>query len=1152
MLLTQPANSGVIPKNPRRLLFINEPKQYKNMNFFMCRNACTSRHWQQQRYFQVSQVQAKHRLLKQIIMRIHLTAFFIGLAFFNVAANNVTGQNVTIKVSNAELRSVFTEIKKQTGYLFWYEDNLLTNRKKVSLNLKDVTLEEALDASLKNQPLTYSINDKTIVVKVREKGILDRIAELLKAINVTGKVSDENGLPLVGATVSVKGTNNQTTTNSSGIFSLQNVSEDAIIEISYIGYVTQQVRAEALLTVYMRLSQNEIQEVRVNAGYYTVTEAERTGSIARVDAKTISQQPVSNPLAAMIGRMSGVNIEQQSGINGGGFKIEIRGQNSLRSSATDNGNRPLYLINGVPYPSTTLSSSVLGIGGIAFVGSPLNSINPNDIESIEILKDADATAIYGSRGANGVVLITTKKAKAGRSKYELSVQQGASVISARLNLLNTEQYLAMRNEAFKNDGLTPGATQYDLNGTWDKDRYTDWQKALIGGTAKSTNASGSINGGSELTQFSFTGNYSRQTTVLPADFANEKAAGSLSINHTSENKKFKANVSTLYALDLNKLPTFDFTMFIFLPPNAPALYDANGNLNWALNSSGASTWANPVSSSKQPYTGRSGSFISSAQLGYELIPGLSLLSNFGYTAIGFKETTFQPISSYAPSPTATGLNRFISNGIETWNLEPQLNYKHTLLKGNVDVLVGTTFQSTSQKTETIAGNGYTSDLLIENINAAPTRIALNTSSLYKYAAVFGRINYNYNGTYILNFTGRRDGSSRFGPDKKFSNFGALGAAWVFSNNTFIQQKLSFLSFGKLRGSYGITGSDQIPDYGYLETYSATNPYIDGSGLFPGQLANPDFSWETNKKLEAAIDLGFLQDRILLAASWYRNRSSNQLVGYKLPDITGFSSIQYNLPATVENTGWEFELNTSNIQGKSFTWSSALNLTIPRNELLAYPGIEGSSYANTYTVGESLYKPRRYNYLGLDPSTGVYKFEDLNGNGVLDAGDRQPTERAYTSHWYGGVQNTLSYKSLSLDIFIQAVSKTVQSPFVSALPGSMNNQTVDVLNRWQQPGDQTPFTKFTQSTASGSAGASFNQLTNSDRDADASFVRLKNVSLSYTFPQALIDKVKLQNMRLFVQGQNLWTITKYPGDPEVVNLRFMPSLRTVTAGLSVGL
>ena len=1089
------------------------------------------------------------RSIKQIVMRIQITSLIIFIAFLNVAAN-VNGQNVTIKAKNATLTSVFNEIKKQTGYLFWYEDDLIKNIKGLDINISNATLTQAMDASIKGQRLEYSINERTIMVRAKKPSLIN---PFIQSLNVNGKVVDENGQPLPGATIKVKQSGKQTSTNTNGEFYLDNVPDDATIEISFIGYVAKELRVQSRMLITLVAQSENLQEVQINAGYYTIKNRERTGSISKVDSKTIGQQPVSNPLAALIGRMPGVNIEQQSGINGGGFKIEIRGQNSLRNTSTDNGNSPLYLIDGVPFPAQSMSSSTLGIGGLAFVASPLNVLNPNDIESIEILKDADATAIYGSRGANGVILITTKKSKLGNANYQVTFQQGASQISRMVKYMNTDQYLTMRDEAFKNDGVAPNATQYDVNGTWNRNRYTNWQKELIGGTAHNTSINASINGGSENTQYSVTGNYNRNTTVLPVEFADKKANASLSLNHTSFNKKFSAAFYASYSVGNNNLPKEDLTTYINLPPNAPELYNPDGSLNWGLNSSNATTWNNPLSSTLQPYIGRSNSLISSGRLRYQIIEGLRIESTFGYNSTKLKESLYLPIVSLAPSPSATGANRIAYNNIDTWIIEPQVRYNNAIGKGKIDVLVGSTFQSTDQATELIAGSGYTSDLLIKSVTAAPTRIAANTSSQYRYAAVFGRFNYIYDNKYIVNLTARRDGSSRFGPDRQFANFGAIAAAWLFSEETLFKNAVPFISNGKVRASYGITGSDQIPDYGYLETYSATNPYIDGTGLFPSQLANPDYSWEKTRKFEAALEVGLLQDKIFISSAFYKNRSSNQLVGYRLPDITGFASIQYNLQATVQNTGWEFELLTKNITKANFTWSTSINLTLPESKLISYPGLAGSSYATTYTVGAPLNKPRLYRYIGVDPNTGAYKFVDLDNNGSMTTTDRQLAIKNFTATLFGGIQNTISYKDFSIDFLVQCVKKTVKSPYsTSLLPGTMINQPTEVLDRWQQPGDITSFARFSQINSSGSGGTGYQLLNSSDRYTDASFVRLKNVSVSYSLPKDFLKRANVTGLRFFVQGQNLFTISKYPGDPEVANLRVLPTLKTISAGMSMSL
>nr|WP_162988943.1 SusC/RagA family TonB-linked outer membrane protein [Pedobacter schmidteae] len=978
-------------------------------------------------------------------------------------------------------------------------------------------------------------------------------AQSTNTATITGKViSASNGDGIPGATIKATATSQTTISNDKGTFTLSLPEGTSILSIQHLGYQAKtlnvQVPLNDKLIIALDADDRHLKEIEINAGYYTVKDKERTGAISRVGKETISRQPVSNSLAALIGRMPGVNIEQNSGVSGGGFTVEIRGRNSLRPEARN----PMYLVDGVPYPSGEVNSAAIGVSSMG-TSSPLNYLNPADIESIEILKDADATAIYGSRGANGVVLIKTKRPAADKTALDIDFNTGISKVGSEMKLLNTSQYLEMRNEAFKNDGAVPGATAYDVNGTWDQQRYTNWQKVLIGGTARSTNLRAGINGGNAFSQFSFSGNYSKNTTVFPDDFADQKISGTLGVNHTSVNHKFKVNFSASYLLNVNSLPREDLTKYILLAPNAPALFDSNGKLNWALTPAGSASWTNPLAATRQNYTGRSNNFLSSAMLNYELLKGLSIRSSLGYTHINLREQLLNSVDAVVPSPTATGSNTSHNNTIETWIIEPQLNYQRQIAKGKLDVLLGSTFQSDAQRAVIIAATGYINDALLESITAAPTRTAGSNASQYKYSALFGRINYAWDGKYFINLTARRDGSSRFGPDKQFANFGALGLAWIFTENDLIKKHLSWLSFGKLRSSYGITGSDQIPNYGYLDTYSSTQSYQGGTALYPTRLANPDYSWESNKKLETAMDLGFLKDKLFLSAAWYRNRSANQLVGYSLPDITGFTSVQYNLPATVQNSGWEFELNTVNIKTLYFSWKTSFNLTIPQNKLLAYPDIAASSYANKYTVGESLYTPKGLQFTGMDPKTGVYTFKDLNGNGSdLDQADQVSASKSLTSHAFGGLQNSFSYKNFQLDVFVQFADKTVRLPDF-AIPGMAGNQPVTVMDRWRNEGDVKPIQKFTQSFIPNGAAFKYSYLTAaSDQFADASFIRLKNVALSWNVPFAWSSRLKINGLRLYLQAQNLFTVTNYISDPEVSSIFSLPSLRSLTAGITMSL
>ncbi|MBU3028493.1 TonB-dependent receptor, partial [Zobellia galactanivorans] len=420
---------------------------------------------------------------------------------------------------------------------------------------------------------------------------------------------------------------------------------------------------------------------------------------------------------------------------------------------------------------------------------------------------------------------------------------------------------------------------------------------------------------------------------------------------------------------------------------------------------------------------------------------------------------------------------------------------------------------------------------------------------YSYQAFFGRINLDLNDTYIFNLTGRRDGSSRFGPGKQFGNFGAVGLAWLFSNENFLKDN-SFFNYGKIRGSYGTTGSDNIGDYEFLNTYSVSGFDYNGiATLRPTRLFNPDFGWEVNKKLEFALELGFFRDRILLNTVWFQNRSSNQLIGIPLATTTGFNSLTGNFNATVENTGFEVDFRATLIQRNNFRWITNFNITLPKNRLLEFPGLETSAFANRYRIGHPLTVVRLYHALGVDPETGVYQFEDYNKDGVINSlEDRQWTEDL-APKYFGGLGNTLSYKNLNLDVFLQFKNqKAFNYLSQQATPGYRKNAPVTLVNRWQQPGDDQPV-----QIASGGFGGGIDtgQLQGNSNAAvsDASFIRLRNIALTYKIPQ---KSSKALDVSIYLQGQNLFTITEYDGpDPEQSSYLILPPLRQLTLGLQLG-
>ncbi len=575
---------------------------------------------------------------------------------------------------------------------------------------------------------------------------------------ITGTVTDASGA-LPGVTVTVKGKLSGTITDENGYFSIAATSGDVLV-FSFIGYKTVEIPVtdRSVIGVQLEVDAAMLDEVFINAGYYSVKDRERTGSIARVTSKDIEKQPVNNPLAAMQGRMSGVTITQNAGTPGSGFDIQIRGINSLRAE----GNEPLYVVDGVPYSSQSLGDTQISGGILAGAFSPLNSINPSDIESIEVLKDADATAIYGSRGANGVVLITTKKGREGKTKFSVHSYTGIGNVTRTMKMMNTEQYLSMRREAFENDGITvypPNA--YDVNGTWDENRYTDWRKELIGGTAYYNNLQATMSGGSSSTQYLVSGTYRKETTVFPGDDHYDRIAVHTNLTHRSDDDKFNLSLSVNYSNDKNTIRASDLTFQAYvLPPNAPALYDGEGNLNWENG-----TFENPLANSLSQFENLTTNLIANSVISYKVLKNLELKTSLGYNDTRLKETRTMPSTMYNPAYGITSANSmlFLNNGDRSsWIVEPQLNWTNQWSEHKLNILLGTTFQSQKSYRLSQMGMGFASNSLINSIGAATTvQIRNNQISEYRYQALFGRINYTFQDKYIINLTGRRDGSSRF-------------------------------------------------------------------------------------------------------------------------------------------------------------------------------------------------------------------------------------------------------------------------------------------------------------------------------------------------------------------------------------------------------
>jgi len=952
---------------------------------------------------------------------------------------------------------------------------------------------------------------------------------------LSGVVKDANGIPLEGVTVWQKDTNNGTQTNEQGFYSLQIVPQTAVT-FEYLGYKTQTLKVTGkILNVTLITDDDVLDEVVINAGYYTVKDKERTGSISKITSKEISQQPVANPLAAMQGRMAGVNITQSSGTPGGGFDIQIRGRNSLRTE----GNAPLYIVDGVPFLSESTSSADLAVEILRNTSNnPLQLINPNDIESIEVLKDADATAIYGSRGANGVVLITTKKGNGQPTVFSLQSYTAVGTVPKFMKLLNTEQYIQLRQFAFANDGITEyPANAYDVNGTWDQNRYTNWQKELIGGNAVSQQVSANVRGGDKFNQFMVQASTAKDGTVFPGDYGNARKNILAQFSHSTSNDKWKVQIQFVRGESNNSLIGVDLTRdALTLSPNAPALYDDRGNLNWANN-----TWNNPLRWKNQEYIAKNTQWLTALDIEGKLSNAFTLRMQTGYNESNGEEWKIMPHTIYNPAMGLTSANSSSMFGDalgKVWNLEPQLHFKKMIDKHQVTALIGTTFLKQENSRQMWLASNFGSNAEIQNLMAAKTlRLLNNVANKYAYQAVFTRFNYQYNDKYILNITSRRDGSSRFGPNKRWGTFAAVGAAWLFSREKFFSES-SWLSFGKLRASYGTSGSDRIGDYQYLDTYGYSGGTYETGGIKPMRLYNPNFSWEKNLKKEVALEMALFNSRVNFSVAYYLNISSNQLVGIPLPGTTGFSSVQANLGAEVENSGWEFQINTRAVQKNDYSLELYGNLSLNRNRLIKFPNLEGSTYKNIYALGYSTSIAMAYEITGIDSETGLYTFRDVNEDGILNANDDKKAIIDRSPKFIAGFGYDLVVKNWSLSMLFHAVKQLGVNPLLSfGMPGSLTNQPKDY--------DVQPM-QFPSAGYNNNSAAAYSRFTQSDAAyTDASYVRLKNMTVNYKIPQIFSSKL---SGNIYVSGQNIFTWTKYKGlDPESQGISALPPLRVWSLG-----
>jgi TonB-linked outer membrane protein, SusC/RagA family len=1122
----------------------------------------------------------------KLLLVMKLTILFLTVGFLNIHAAGLS-QQVTLSVKDLPLEKIFTEVEKQTGYYFLYSPKNLEGIPPISVQAKEMPLIPFLHMIFKDQPLQYSIGSKTINVyagKIRQPE--EPIRQLLT--NIAGTVTDMDGAPIPAATVAVTKSDKGVSAGNDGRFSLSGIPDSAIIEISAVGYIPLKIqvinntvkavssagrligRNTDNLIIRLARSNSPLDETVIVA-YGSTTNRLKTGNVSTVKGAEIEKQPVMTVQQALQGRVPGLNMTLANGHSASPVKLEIRGRNSLNPKVLS---EPLIIIDGVPItvlnvfdlptfenPEPGRTANLIQ-GGLTNTDGEniLSFLNPKDIESIDVLKDADATAIYGSRGSNGVILITTKKGKAGPTRFNLNINRAVLTIPRRVDVLNTPAYLDVRREAFANDGIIPTEqTAPDLL-LWDQERNVDWQKVLYG-TGSQTQVDAGISGGLMNTTYSVSASYRSMQDLMNNNGKNNASSLKLNLNHRSANQKFTFGITSI--MTLSDVTAYRLYNSIFLPPNAPDIYTPDGQLNYIGWKTGSMN-RYPFAGIAQGSESKTYQVNNSLNISYELLKGLTLSATGGMGFANNSNARYLPMRSKNPETNPVAEAYYGTTSNTNWIVEPQLRYNRYIAQGSLSILLGGSLQHTITKGTTMQGAGFPDDNLIQSINNAAATFIYERLGEYKYVAAFGQLNYNWRNKYIANFNLRRDGSSRFGPGKQFGNFGSVGLAWIASEEPIIKKTLpQWISFLKFRGSYGTTGGDGVGDYQYLSRWSINindngvklPTYGNIQGILIRQPVNQVYQWETTKQMELGMDLSFLHDKINVTAAYYRKRSGNQLTQVPTPIYTGFDNIVGNLEALVQNSGVEFTANARLVQTKDFYFAANFNLGINRNKLISYPRIEESPYASTYKVGQSLSTRYYLHYTGVDPLTGRYTFEDRNKDGSISANTSYPPGDPRSDlyvpidmnpEYFGGFGFQASYRQFDLTLFFSYVKQIGLDPYTRLRPGSFSNLILPddfVANRWRKPGDQALYARYSTNDNS--------PIANSDGGfTDASYIKLNNINLSYELPEKWMKALTMTSCKIRMSMQNLFYITSYKGpSPELQSFTgITPMPRIISGGL----
>ncbi|MFZ2899027.1 MAG: TonB-dependent receptor [Saprospiraceae bacterium] len=915
-------------------------------------------------------------------------------------------------------------------------------------------------------------------------------------ITVRGTVvSAEDGLPLPGATIVLKGTTEGTVSDLDGMYSITAPSSGVLV-FSFVGMETQEVAIGGRTIIDIEMTDQAIALGElVVVGYSTSSKKLLSGSVELVSEERIRNIPTRTIDGVLLGQTAGLVVSPQSGTPGGQNVIRLRGGSSINAS-----NQPLIVIDGIPM--ITGEFSQVGMSGQEL--NAMTDINPNDIESMTILKDASATSIYGARASNGVILITTKKGSRGKTDVSLNTSYG-------LQTMPRERLIPMMNAAEWNE----------YKGTNVQGIDTDWMSEILV-TAPTANTELSVSSGNDKFRLFISGNYYDQDGVIKGT-SYTRYSGRLNADYKIlSNLTIGGSMGITYSS--NDRVEGDATLFGPLPnamsiPAIYPVYDENGDYDESA------FYANPVAIAEnainQAFTNRN---TGNAYVEYKFLNDFTFSSKLGIDIYNLREHSYDPVT------TRQG-DRYNGLGIEGTNYASNLTTNNVLQyvrdyegKHSVDALVGHSFEKYASRRTYIEGIDFPNPTLQYIASAGAIRAASASALDRVLNSYFTQIKYAYLYRYIFTFTARADGSSKFGKNNYYGYFPAGSFAWRVSEEPFFQN-VKWVDELKIRASYGLTGNDGIGDFSSLGLYGAGYNYGGNAGIAPVQLPNPDLKWETSAQAGLGFDLSAFQERVNLNVDVYYNQTSDLLLERPIPSSSGFYSISSNI-GRMENRGLEVVLNTVNVDG-DFLWTSSLTYAMNRNKVLSLyedqPIDDLGRGGNRVEVGEPIGIFYGLRCLGVDPTTGNLVYDDVNGDGAITSADRVKTGDP-NPDFTAGLTNVFSYKNFDLSIFLQGVygNDIFNGTLIYLESGTgEDNQTKRMVGRWRQPGDITQFPR---------AGDSFKS---SRFIEDGSFLRVKNITLSYSLRKDWMEKAGVKSARIYATVQNLYTFTNYFGmDPEV--------------------